>query len=52
MNRKRKRDELIDIIEINNSDYEYEEEEEEEEEDDSESSLNEEEKYILDEVII
>ena len=54
LNRKRKRDELIDIIEINNSDYECEEEEEEEEEeeDDCESSLNEEEKYILDEVII
>ena len=49
LNRKRKREELKDIIENNNSDFESEEEEEEE--DDSERSLNEEEKYILDEVI-
>ena len=48
LNRKRKREELKDIIENNNSDFESEEEEEE---DDSESCLNEEEKYILDEVI-
>ena len=52
LNRKRKRDELTDIIEINNSDFECEEEEEEEEEDECESSLKEEEKYILDEVIL
>ena len=50
LNRKRKREELKDIIENNNNDFESEEKEEEE--DDSESCLNEEEKYILDEVII
>ena len=50
LNRKRKREELKDIIVNNNSDFESEEEEEEE--DDSESCFNEEEKYILDEVII
>jgi len=49
LNRKRKRDELKDIIEINDSDLESDEEEEE---DDSESCLNEEEKFILDEVIL